>query len=424
MDSKLAKFGTDYFVDGIKDNPQTASRKAKEMLGLTNSEELWRLGWGGPLHQLIHSPFVRDIMVSHDARSPTRKMVWVRNTRGEKSVEPINITDDWIEMIAYGWKYAGSRRVPDADPHAMFRHTAFFPESDGGVRFQYAGRATSPYGASIYIRRLPTKPITLKELIANGTITNQAAYVLTRLLLSGSSVVVSGQTGSGKTTFLGGLIHYLQSVIEPLNLLIVEKSYEIPTENPAYRWEETDSNSLPTLAAASTQMGLERLCLGESTGPEAYFVAKALTQGVPVMTTLHASSPSDGVMQLARLSLEYNPTVMDNLLRMFAEQGLIGLHIDLKEREGGLLGQVVGIEEVISSSGGRVVMNPIFRWDEEKKETVFNQGAFSQISPATRLRFKAARMNFPTLAEIEAEDKRAQDAKKEATGQNKKGWFR
>lgn len=398
MSEFFAGLGDQYFVQPDEE-PEAALQKAASILG-EQPIELIRHGWGGPIHHFMHHPNVRDIIIQHNSQ------VWLRDRHGQKSYVPLEMNSTWVDFLAYNWRFANLRgkQMPGVDALANFRHTLFFPNQNGGIRFQYVGSGFSALGSSIYIRRLPSKPIELSALVANETLPQDAADMLTMLLKAQTPIVISGQTGSGKTTLLGALVNELQKLYEPMNLLVVERSHEIPLSKPAYRWEEDAEGQvgLAHLASHATQMGLEWLILGECTGPEAYFVLKAFTQGVPVLTTLHAANATAGLRGLAMLALEHvkEPSLLPNLMRALAEEAVISVHIEMTERgDGSILGSVTGIEEMIGVSGDKPVVNPIWMRKANPKtglpELVFNRGCVAQLSDTTRLRLRVASIDFP-----------------------------
>ena len=57
-------------------------------------------------------------------------------------------------------------------------------------------------GPILTIRRFPEHPITMEKLIALGSITQECAEFLEKLVKARYSMVIGGGTGSGKTTFL------------------------------------------------------------------------------------------------------------------------------------------------------------------------------------------------------------------------------
>ena len=401
MSNFFEALGKNYFVRPEED-PETALNKAAAILGHPPLELIKR-GWAGPIHQLMHHPAVRDIIIQHSNN------IWIRDSAGKKTQTPTYLNSKWVDFLAYQWRYANfnqsqGRGVPDVSPLANFRHTLFFPEVGGGIRFQYVGHGFSALGSSIYIRRLPAQPFELSQMIKNGTLPQGAADCLLSFIRARSPIIISGQTGSGKTTLLGALVNELQNMYNPMNLLVVEKSHELPLVKPAYRWEQDAEGlvGLEHLAANATQMGLEWLVLGESTGPEAYYVLKAFTQGVPVMTTLHATSATGGITGLAMLALEHvrDAALLPSFLKTLASESVISVHLEQTERaDGVVLGQVTGIEEMIDTAGIKPVVNPIWHRKRDDKtgspKLVFNQGSVVQLSPTTKFRLQLSGQEFP-----------------------------
>jgi Flp pilus assembly CpaF family ATPase len=388
--------------------PKVALAQAMEKTG-ADWQLLARNGWAGPLHQLVHNHKVRDIIIQHSGQ------VWVRNAKGQKSREAVHMSEDWLRFLPQFWHEATNpngrswtEQGNPLNPQTVTRKTLLFANGSGGLRYVYAPATFSSWGSSLYIRRLPARPIPLSEMVRNGTLPQAAADLLVAFLQTGTPMVISGQSGAGKTTLLAALVHELQAMADPLNLLIVERTHEIPTTGPAFRWEQDAEGvvSLDHLAEKATQMGLEWLVLGECTGPEAYFVAKAFSQGVPAMTTLHANSASAAIKKLAMLSLEYvqDPRLLPVIMTDLANQGLVSVHLALKEREPhGLLGMVTGIVETIGMSGtSEPVVNPLWEWREANEGRApglyWNPGSVSQLAEATRHRFVATGATFPMPA--------------------------
>lgn len=64
-------------------------------------------------------------------------------------------------------------------------------------------------GPIVTIRKFPTESITMKQLIAWNSISEEVAEFLALLVESGYNIFISGGTGSGKTTFLNALSQYI-----------------------------------------------------------------------------------------------------------------------------------------------------------------------------------------------------------------------
>lgn len=79
-------------------------------------------------------------------------------------------------------------------------------------------------GPIVTIRRFPEHPISMKDLLQFGSITQEAAQTLERLVMAGYNIFISGGTGSGKTTFLNALSHYIP---KSERIITIEDSAEL-----------------------------------------------------------------------------------------------------------------------------------------------------------------------------------------------------
>lgn len=379
-------------------SPKKALDDAVKIAGVSDWRELAQAGWSGPLHHLIHDPLVRDMWVMHGH-------VFVRSTKAGETSAGIYLSDEWIKFLVSVWRnaYNYKERI-EVEQNIISRSTLpFGGGKHGGVRYLYQPPAFSAYGSSLYVRRLPANPWPLSDLVRNNTLPQEAADMLLSFLKVGTPMIVSGQTGAGKTTMLGALVRELQELMYPLNLLVIERSHELPIEKPCYRWEQDPRGeiSLDHLAEKATQLGLEWLVIGEITGGEAFFAAKAFAQGIPVMTTLHADSSTASFTRLGMLAIEYtkDPALLPMIMQDLSTQGMIAVHLAIKEREEGFLGAVTGIDELIGAAGTHPVVNPLWQWNEGDDNTPpglrFNYGSVSQLSAGTKTRFKSKGIDFP-----------------------------
>ena len=80
---------------------------------------------------------------------------------------------------------------------------------DGGERVSIVMQPVALNGPVITIRRFPKQPITMKELILWGSISEDACRYLAILVRSRYNIFISGGTGSGKTTFLNSLASHV-----------------------------------------------------------------------------------------------------------------------------------------------------------------------------------------------------------------------
>jgi len=130
-------------------------------------------------------------------------------------------------------------------------------------------------GPVVTIRKFPEKPMTIEQLIKYGSITEEVAEVLERLVKAKYNIFICGGTGSGKTTFLNALSNFIP---KDERIVTIEDSAELQitgVEN-IVRLETRNANTegkgeitIRDLIRTSLRMRPERIIVGEVRGKEA-----------------------------------------------------------------------------------------------------------------------------------------------------------
>lgn len=116
----------------------------------------------------------------------------------ELQFESMEKLQDVIQQIVAGC----NRAVNEASPIVDARLS-------NGSRVNIVMQPVALNGPIITIRRFPDTPITIEQLIKNGSVTAEAAELLSKLVTAKYNIFISGGTGSGKTTFLNVLSDYI-----------------------------------------------------------------------------------------------------------------------------------------------------------------------------------------------------------------------
>lgn len=159
----------------------------------------------------------------------------------------------------------------------------------------------SPFGPQITITRAKEKPLSIIELIKNGTLTPELAaqfwLYIEGLGVKPANILISGGPGAGKTTLLNALLNFIP-VLE--RIVVIEDTLEINTDyqENCSRLESDETTSLADLVKNSLRMRPDRIIVGEVRGREAQDLMTAMNIGKYCMGTLHASTARETIMRL------------------------------------------------------------------------------------------------------------------------------
>lgn len=229
-------------------------------------------------------------------------------------------------------------------------------------------------GPIVTIRRFPEEGMTIEKLIAYGSITPEVAVFLSQLVKAKYNIFISGGTGSGKTTFLNALSNYIP---EDERVITIEDSAELQIRHipNLVRLETRNANSagvggisMRDLIKSSLRMRPERIIVGEVRGAEALDMLQAMNTGHDgSLSTGHANSAQDMLSRLETMVLSGAAGLpLEAIRQQIASAVDIIIHLSRMRDKSRKL---VEITEVDKLENGRIIMNPLYRFEEDEKAT-------------------------------------------------------
>jgi len=144
---------------------------------------------------------------------------------------------------------------------------------------------------AVNIRKYVTRARRLSDLVALGSLTQQAAAFLDAAVVTGLNVLVSGATQAGKTTMVGALAGAIPA---GQRLITAEEVFELRLANRDVvamqtrqaNLEGTGEVPLRRLVKEALRMRPDRIIIGEVREAEAFDMLVALNAGIPGMSTI------------------------------------------------------------------------------------------------------------------------------------------
>ncbi len=194
--------------------PPELTPPEKERFSLEVLEEVFRLG---PLEPLLQDPTISDILVNG------AKEVYVERAGVLEESGVVFKDNAHLMRIIEQIVSAVGRRVDESSPMVDARLA-------DGSRVNVIIPPVAVDGPQLSIRRFGHVPITEKDLLATGTLTQPMLELLRGAVKARLNIVVSGGTGAGKTTLLNVLSGYIS---EKERIVTIEDSRRIAVEATA-----------------------------------------------------------------------------------------------------------------------------------------------------------------------------------------------
>ena len=309
----------------------------------------------GPLEQLLKDDAITEIMVNGP------QQVWIER-KGQLTESGVTFLDDNHVMgVAQRIIAPLGRRLDRSWPMVDAR----LPD---GSRVNIIAPPCALQGTTITIRKFFKTPLTVKNLIGFGTMSQQMADFLKMCVHGRLNIVVSGGTGSGKTTLLNVLSSFIPEgerivTIEDSAELRLNQRHVVSLESKPAEVDGAPPVTIRNLVINSLRMRPERIIVGECRSGETLDMLQAMNTGHDgSLTTLHANTPRDA---LSRMETMVMMSGMDLPIRVVREQ--IASAIDLIVQQARLRDgtrKITYITEVQGMEGETVTLQDVFRFRE------------------------------------------------------------
>lgn len=313
------------------------------------------------LQELIDDSSITEIMINGP------KHIFIERegaiTCWNKKFESIEKLENVIQQIVSG----ANRIINESNPIVDAR-------LQDGSRVNVVLPPIAIEGPVVTIRKFPDEPITMERLLELGSITEEVAEFLKRLVISRYNIFISGGTGSGKTTFLNAVSHYIP---KDERIITIEDSAELQIKSipNLVRLEVRNANvegehsvSIRDLIKSALRMRPDRIILGEVRDAAAVDLLSAYNTGHDgSLSTGHANSPIDMLSRLESLVL------MGMDMPLLAVRKQIASALDIIIHLGRLRDKtrrVLEVVEVLNCVDGEIEINPLYVFQEmgETKE--------------------------------------------------------
>ena len=248
----------------------------------------------GALQPLLDDPAIEEIWINEPGR------VFVAR-RGRSELTTVILTGEQVAELVERMLRTTGRRLDLSTPFV----DAQLPD---GSRLHVVIPSITRRHMAVNIRKFVLGLSSLEELIAAGSLTEQAARFLEASVAAGLNVLVAGGTQAGKTTMLNCLC---AAIPARERVVTCEEVFELRVPLPDVVAMQTRQPNLEgageiplrRLVKEALRMRPSRIVVGEVRQEECLDLLIALNSGLPGMCTLHANSAREAVVKMCTLPL-------------------------------------------------------------------------------------------------------------------------
>jgi len=362
-------------VGGVRD--ELIEAVVNEVLGL------------GPIENLIKEAGVSEVMVNAPDQVFYEKegRLYLSSVRFRDNAHIMRIIERIVAPLG--------RRVDESSPMVDAR-------LKDGSRVNVILPPVAPKSPTITIRKFQSDKMTIEDLIATQTLTQEMAEFFRACVRVRLSIIVSGGTGTGKTTMLNALSSFIPDTeriitIEDPTELRLQQGHVVSLEARPSSLEGKGEVTQRDLVRNALRMRPDRILVGEVRGAEAFDMLQAMNTGHEgSLGTVHANAPRDALARIENMILMAG---LDLPIRAIREQIASAIHVVIQiARLPDGTRRVVTVSEISGMEGDVVTMQDLFRFEQRGVDSDGRVvGAFKStgLRPVFADKFEIAGIHLP-----------------------------
>ena len=324
------------------------------------------------LQKLLEDPKITEIMVNG-----TDHIFYEKGGRLFRSERKFMSEERLVDVIQQIVGEA-NRYVNEASPIVDAR-------LKDGSRVNVVMKPVAVNGPILTIRKFPEEPLTMKKLIDCGSMTEEAAQFIRKLVVAKYNIFVSGGTGAGKTTFLNAMSDFIP---KDERIITIEDNAEmqirgvtnlVKLEARGANPEGEGAVTIRDLIRSALRMRPDRIIVGEVRGDETVdMISSAMLNGHSgSMSTGHANNPTDMLHRLETMMLMGIDLPLTAVQRQIASALDIIIHLGrLRDKSR----KVLQITEIGRYESGKIHTKTLYEFREEGMEHGKIKGTLMKVA--------------------------------------------